>query len=75
MLYVVAGKVEQWIDREKRILGPGDAAFIQAGVVHATFNVSQSEAKVVAIFGPCIGDVGFEMVSVADEDPWRGLRT
>ena len=75
VLYVVAGKVEQWIDREKRILGPGDAAFIQAGVVHATFNVSQSEAKVVAIFGPCIGDVGFEMVSVADEDPWRGLRT
>jgi hypothetical protein len=29
VILVIAGKVEQWVDREKRILGPGDSAFIQ----------------------------------------------
>ena len=26
VILVVSGKVEQWVDREKRILGPGDSA-------------------------------------------------
>jgi glyoxylate utilization-related uncharacterized protein len=30
VILVVAGTVEQWVDRDKRILGPGDAAFIPA---------------------------------------------
>lgn len=74
VLYVISGRIEQWIDREKRILGPGDAAFVPAGTVHATFNIGQSDAKVVAIFGPCIGSAGFEMVGVADQSPWKELR-
>ena len=55
VIYVVAGKVEQWVDREKRMLGPGDSAFIPADMVHASFNVGASDAKVVAILGPCSG--------------------
>jgi quercetin dioxygenase-like cupin family protein len=39
VIYVVAGKVEQWIEREKRILGVGDAVFIPTGMVHASFNI------------------------------------
>jgi len=31
VIYVVAGEVEQWVDRESRKLGPGDSAFIPAG--------------------------------------------
>ena len=42
VILCVAGSVEQWVDREKRILGPGDSAFIPAGVVHASFNVGES---------------------------------
>ena len=72
VMYVVAGKVEQWIDREKRILGAGDAAFIPAGVVHATFN-GGGEAHLLVIFSPCVGD-GFEAVDVSAEAPWNGLR-
>lgn len=75
VLYVVAGKVEQWIDKEKQILGPGDAAFIPAGTVHASFTVGQTDAKVIAIFSPSVGEVGFEMVGMADQAPWTHLRS
>jgi quercetin dioxygenase-like cupin family protein len=74
VIYVVAGRVEQWVDREKRSLGPGDSAFIPAGVVHASFNTGDAEAKVVAILGPCVGSIGYELVDVAGEAPWKGLR-
>jgi quercetin dioxygenase-like cupin family protein len=73
VLFVVAGQIEQWIDQEKRLLGPGDAAFIPPGMVHASFNTGGGQAKVLAIFGPCIGD-GFEMVDMSDEAPWNNLR-
>ena len=56
VFYVIAGRIEQWIDRERRILGPGDAAFVPPGVVHATFNAGEAEARMLAILGPCVGD-------------------
>jgi quercetin dioxygenase-like cupin family protein len=75
VIYVVAGRVEQWVDREKRILGPGDSAFLPADTVHASFNVGDSNANIVAILGPCVGAKGYEVVDVAGEEPWRGMRT
>jgi quercetin dioxygenase-like cupin family protein len=74
VILVVAGKVEQWLDREKRILGPGDSAFIPGGVVHASFNVGDTDAKIVAILGPCVGRIGYEVVDVAGEAPWKTMR-
>ena len=74
VLYVVAGKVEQWVDREKRILEAGDCAFVPADMVHASFNVGDGDAKIVAILGPCVGEIGYELVDVAQEAPWKGLR-
>jgi quercetin dioxygenase-like cupin family protein len=74
VIYVVGGKVEQWIDRDKRVLGPGDSAFIPAGMVHASFNVGDGNASIVAILGPCVGDTGYEVVDVAGEAPWNKLR-
>jgi quercetin dioxygenase-like cupin family protein len=74
VILCIAGKVEQWVDREKRILGPGDSAFIPAGVVHASFNVGDGEAKVAAILGPCKGDIGYEVVEMGAEAPWNTLR-
>jgi quercetin dioxygenase-like cupin family protein len=74
VILVVAGRVEQWVDRESRVLGPGDAAFIPAGIVHASFNVGDGPAKIVAILGPCVGPIGYELVDVAGEAPWRTLR-
>ena len=74
VIVVVSGSVEQWVDREKRILGPGDSVFIPADMVHASFNVGDGDANVVAILGPCVGDGGYELVDVASEAPWNGLR-
>lgn len=74
VILVIAGTVEQWVDQEKRTLGPGDSAHIPADMVHASFNVGDSEAKIAAILGPCVGDDGYELVDVADQAPWNGLR-
>ncbi len=74
VIYVAAGQVEQWVDREKRILGPGDSAFIPADVVHASFNVGDRDARIVAILGPCVGKIGYELVDMAGEAPWNGLK-
>jgi quercetin dioxygenase-like cupin family protein len=75
LLFVVAGRVEQWIDQVKRVLGPGDSAFIPADTVHASFNIDENETKVLAILGPSVCDNGYEMVDVSGEAPWNRLRS
>ena len=74
VIYVISGQVEQWLEREKRVLGPGDSVFIGADVVHASFNVGDTDARLLAILGPCIGSEGYELVDVAAESPWNELR-
>jgi quercetin dioxygenase-like cupin family protein len=74
MIYVLAGRLEHWNEHEKRILGPGDCVFIPVGLVHASFNAGTDDAKVLAILGPCVGDVGVEQVDVSGEAPWNALR-
>jgi len=74
MIVVVEGEVEQWIESEHRALAPGDAAFMGAGVVHASFNVAPAPAKLLAILGPCFGEGGYVSVEMGDEEPYRGLR-
>jgi quercetin dioxygenase-like cupin family protein len=74
LMCVVSGKIEQWIDQDKRILGAGDSAFVPPGVVHASFNAGDADARVMVIFSPCLGD-GFEMVDMAGESPWNSLRS
>ena len=74
VIYCISGKVEQWLDQDKRILGPGDSVFIGADVVHASFNVGDGDAQLLAILGPCVGDEGYELVDVADQAPWKDLR-
>ena len=75
LIYVVSGTVEHWIEQEKRTLSPGDSVFMPARVVHATFNIGAEDAKVIAILGPCAGDMGVEQVDVSGEAPWNGLRS
>jgi quercetin dioxygenase-like cupin family protein len=74
LIYVVSSTVEHWIEQEKRTLGPGDSVFMPPRVVHATFNSGTEGARVVAILGPCVGDMGVEQADVSGEAPWSGLR-
>lgn len=73
-IYVIEGSIEQWLETKKQILNPGDSAFIPADMVHASFNISSQPAKLLAILGPCSGPDGYELVEVADQAPWSGLR-
>lgn len=74
LIYVIEGAIEQWIEEEKRQLCAGDSAFIGADVVHASFNDSGSPAKLLAVLGPCVGEEGYALVEVFEEEPWRSLR-
>jgi quercetin dioxygenase-like cupin family protein len=72
--YVIAGTVEQWIKQERRMLAHGDSAFIPANTVHASFNVGGTDARLIVVLSPCVGSIGYELVEVADETPWKDLR-
>jgi quercetin dioxygenase-like cupin family protein len=74
VIYVIEGQIEQWLDKESRMLQKGDSIFIGADVVHASFNVSDKPAKTLAILGPSIGEGGYEVVEVVDQEPWKSLR-
>jgi quercetin dioxygenase-like cupin family protein len=74
VIYVISGRIEQWLEKEKKILGPGDSIFIPPNTVHASFNVFKEDAKVLAILGPCAGEDGYEVVDVFNEAPWNSLR-
>jgi quercetin dioxygenase-like cupin family protein len=74
MIIVKAGEVEQWIEREKQMLRPGDSVYIDADVVHASFNDGDEDAHLQVILGPSVGEGGYELVDVAGEEPWASLR-
>lgn len=74
VIFVISGKIEQWIEQKKQILETGDAVYIDAGVVHASFNVGDGDAQLLAILGPCVGESGYEIEVVADQEPWKNLR-
>jgi quercetin dioxygenase-like cupin family protein len=75
VLYVLGGEVEQWLERESRVLKAGDAVFIHKDIVHASFNSSGGPARFLAILGPSVGATGYETVDVSAEEPWSGLRS
>ena len=54
-------------------LEPGDAAFMPAGTVHASFNAGDTRPRLLAVFGPGVGS-GFDTIDMAGEAPWNTLR-
>lgn len=74
IIYVLGGEVEQWVEKEKRVLKPGEIAHIPRGVVHATFNSSTEDAVILAILSPA-ATTGPFMIDMSKEEPWSSLRT
>jgi quercetin dioxygenase-like cupin family protein len=74
VICVVEGRIEQWLESKPQQLGPGEAVFIPADVVHASFNVGSAPAKLTVVLAPCIGESGYAVVDVADQAPWNSLR-
>jgi len=74
LIYVLEGRIEQWLEKESRILGPGDAIFIPRNTVHASFNPYPEVARMLPVLGPCIGKEGYEVIDVFEQAPWNTLR-
>ncbi len=72
-MYVISGKAEQWVGHEKKILGPGDMAFIPMGEVHGTWNAGDETLVFLAILSPAKADEP-GIVDVSDQEPWKSLR-
>jgi quercetin dioxygenase-like cupin family protein len=73
IIYVIEGTAEQWVDREKRLLTPGQIAHIPRDIVHATFNPTDQRLVILAILSPAKHQGPF-LVDVYEEEPWRSLR-
>lgn len=74
VIIVKSGRVNQYLERESRELGPGDSIYIDRDVVHASYNDSDEVAELQVVLAPAAGEGGYELVDVAGEEPWASLR-
>jgi quercetin dioxygenase-like cupin family protein len=74
VICVIEGRIEQWLESRRNELGPGEAVFIPADIVHASFNTGNTPAKLMVTLGPCVGESGYDVVDVSSEAPWKELR-
>ena len=74
IIIVLKGKVEQWVDKNKQILSAGDSAFVPKNTVHASFNIFDEPATLQVVLAPAKGETGYELVDVAEEEPWKSIR-
>jgi quercetin dioxygenase-like cupin family protein len=74
MIIVKAGQIEQWIGEEHTVLEAGDSVYLDADVVHASFNVGRETAHLQVVLAPAVGDAGYQLVDVSAEQPWASLR-
>ncbi|HET6172966.1 MAG TPA: cupin domain-containing protein [Gaiellales bacterium] len=74
MIIVKAGSIEQWIEQDHTILEAGDSVFLDANVVHASFNIGTETAHLQVVLAPAVGDEGYQLVDVSAEEPWASLR-
>ncbi len=74
IIYVLSGEAEQWLDKEKQILQPGDSVHIPQGIVHGTYNPGDQPLEFLAILTPAGRGEPF-LIDVFDREPWKSLRT
>jgi quercetin dioxygenase-like cupin family protein len=76
MIIVKRGRITQYLERESTELGPEDSVFIEADVVHASFNERDETADLQVIIAPSLGEgSGYGLVDVSGEEPWASVRS
>lgn len=73
IIYVIEGQAEQWVDRDRQLLGPGDAAHIPTDMVHGTYNAGDTTLVFLAILSPAVFE-GPALVDVSEDEPWASMR-
>ena len=75
IIICLSGKVEQWVGTNKTILNAGDSAYIPKNTVHASFNDFSERAQLQVVLAAASGPTGYELVDVAEEEPWKSIRS
>jgi quercetin dioxygenase-like cupin family protein len=76
MIIVKRGQITQYLEQESTTLGVDDSVYIDADVVHASFNESNEPAVLQVIIAPSLGEgSGYGLVDVSGEQPWASLRS
>ena len=76
MIIIKQGAVTQFIERDSTTLGAGDSVYLDAGVVHASFNDGTATAHLQVVIGPSLGgETGYGLEDVSSEEPWASLRS
>ena len=73
IIYILEGEMEQWLEKEKRILKVGDSLFIPRGMVHGCYNESGADCEFLAILTPAKINGPFSLDHSKDE-PWKSLK-
>ena len=73
LIYIIAGRAEQWVGQTYRILGPGEMAFIPMDEIHGTYNPFNERLVFLAILSPSNAPEP-SIVDVSNEEPWASLR-
>ena len=73
ILYVLSGTAEQWVEKEKRNMKPGDSLYLPVGIVHGTYNTGGELLDFLAVLSPAKSE-GPITVEVSDQEPWSSLR-
>ncbi|MDP6357411.1 MAG: cupin domain-containing protein [Planctomycetota bacterium] len=73
IIYVVGGQAEQWVDRDKKLLGPGDMAHIPVNMVHGTYNAGEGTLVFLAILSPAKFE-GPALIDMSEAEPWKSMR-
>ncbi len=73
IIYILSGTAEEWVEDKMKIVGPGDAIYIPAGTVHATYNTGAETLEFLAILTPA-QSAAPDTVDVSEDEPWKSLR-
>ena len=75
MIIVKQGQITQFIEQESTTLKPGDSVFINADLIHASYNDGSETAHLQVVIGPSLGEgSGYGLEDVSDQEPWASIR-
>ena len=72
IIYVLAGEMKQWLEKESRILRADDTLYIPRGVIHGCRNESATQCEFLAILTPAKITGPFS-VDYSAQEPWCSL--
>ena len=75
MIIVKQGEITQYVEQDSASLGAGDSVYLDADVIHASFNDGDETAHLQVVIGPSLGgETGYGLEDVSAEEPWASLR-